>query len=175
MPRIKQEKSSFIYTRTGEAVTVCAVGAITFTLMATVIGAIITFASNTVYPFSYPFIHSPLHSFIPDIALYPQIPATLFFSAIFTSSIYFFEKNIFYRRFHLALKAAFSAIAACVLVFISTLLSIICDMMGLAFLSSLFYSADVAELPILFIYYYLFSLPIFLFSDLIRRRVFALP
>ena len=94
---------------------------------------------------------------------------------VFTLVIYYFEKNIFYRRFNLALKAGFASVAACVLVFVSSLVSILSDISGFDYLSLLFYSADVTELPALFIYYYLASLPIFFLCGQIRRRIFVLP
>ena len=175
MPNIKQKNENFLLSRTGEALTVSAAGAIFYTLLAITAGAVAEFGSTTLYPFSYPFMHSPLHAFIPRIALEPPMPATLIFAALFTLGIYYFEKNIFYRRFNLALKAGFAAVAACVLVFLSSLLSILADTAGLAFFSLFFYSADVIELPALFIYYYLASLPIFFICGQIRRRIFALP
>ena len=175
MPDIKRKRESFLSTRHGEAITVSAVGAVAFTLIATVIGAVAKFVSTTLYPFSYPFLHTPLHSFLPEIALEVPLASTLLFAALFTSGIYYFEKNIFYRRINLALKAGFAAIGACALVYISTLFSILADTGGLGLLSPFFYFADVNELPALFIYYYLTSLPIFFVCGQIRRRIFVLP
>lgn len=175
MPNIKQKNVGFFSSRGGEAITVSTLGALLFTLAAIAFGAVAKFASTTVYPFSYPFLHTPIHGFIPKIALDPPLPATPIFAALFTLGIYYFEKNIFYRRFHLAMKAGFAAVAACVLVFLSNLLSVLCEISGLRALDGLFYSADVAELPLLFVYYYLASLPLFFISGQIRRNIYALP
>ncbi len=175
MPNIKQKNENFLLSRTGEALTVSGAGAVLFTIFAMTAGAVAEFVSTTLYPFSYPFMHAPLHAFLPRIALSPPLPATPIFAAILTLGIYYFEKNIFYRRFHLALKAGFAAVTACVLVFISSLLSILADMAELGFFSLFFYSADVTELPALFVYYYLASLPIFFICAQIRRRIYALP
>lgn len=175
MPNIKQKSENFILSRTGEAITASVTGAVLFTLIAMTVGAAAEFVSATLYPFSYPFIHAPLHTFIPRIALSPPLPATLIFAAGLTLGIYYFEKNIFYRRFHLALKAGFAAVAACVIVFLSSLLSILADIAELGFLSSLFYSAEVTELPALYVYYYLASFPLFFICGQIRRKIYALP
>jgi hypothetical protein len=175
MPNIKQKHGRFVDSRAGEAITVSASGALVFTLIAASLGAVAEFVSNTVYPFSYPFLHTPLHGFIPRIALRPPLPATLIFAALFTLGIYYFEKNIFYRRFHLALKACFAAIAACALVFVSNLLSAFCYILRIEYLSFIFYSTNVAELPFFLVYYYLTSLPLFLLSGMIRRNIYALP
>lgn len=175
MPIIKKEKRSFLSSRAGEAVTVGITGAIFFTLITTVLGAAARFVSTTVYPFSYPFLHSPLHAFVPRIAITPPFPTTPIFASLFTLGIYYFEKNIFYRRFHLALKAAFASIAACVLVFVSSLLYILSNTAGIGFVKIFLYRADVNELPALFIYYYLTSLPVFFICGQIRRKIFALP
>lgn len=175
MPNIKYKKENFLFSRGGEIIAVSAVGSLTFTLLAITVGITAEFVSTTIYPFSYPFMHMPLHSFVPQIALNPPIPATPIFAALFTLAIYYFEKNIFYRRINLALKAGFASIAACVLVFISSLLSILADMAGLGMFSRFFYSADVSELPALFIFYYLTSLPLFFLCGQIRRKIYALP
>jgi hypothetical protein len=103
------------------------------------------------------------------------MPATPIFAALLTLAIYYFEKNIFYRRINLTLKAGFASVAACVLVFISSLLSILADMGGLGKFSRFFYTASVAELPALFIFYYLTSLPLFFVCGQIRRKIYALP
>jgi len=175
MPNIKDNKGSFLFSRGGEIIAVSAAGCIIFTLLAIVVGTTAEFISTTVYPFSYPFLHSPLHSFLPGIVLDPPLLPTLIFAALFTLGIYYFEKNIFYRRISLALKAGFAAIAACSFVFISSLIMILADTGGLTLPSTLFYLADVSELPALFIYYYLTSLPIFFVCGQIRRRIFSLP
>jgi hypothetical protein len=175
MPNIKYQNNSFILSRTGEMLTVSCIGSTLFTLIAITLGTTVKYVSTTLYPFSYPFIHNPLHSFLPQIALNPPIPATPIFAALFTLAIYYFEKNVFYRRINLALKAGFASVAACALVFISNLLSILADMGGLGMFSRFFYTANVAELPALFIYYYLTSLPLFFISGEIRRKIYALP
>ena len=175
MPNIKDKKETFFFSKGGEIITVSAAGCTIFTVLATAAGMIAEFASTTVYPFSYPFLHSPLHSFLPKIVLDPPLISTLIFAALFSLGIYYFEKNIFYRRISLALKAGFAAIAACSFVFISSLFTILVDVGGVSLPSMLLYSADVNELPALFIYYYLTSLPIFLVCGQIRRRIFSLP
>ena len=175
MPNIKYKKGSFLFSRGGEIMAVSVAGCIVFTLLAVVVGMTAEFVSTTVYPFSYPFLHSPLHSFLPKIVLDPPLISTLIFAALFSLGIYYFEKNIFYRRISLALKAGFAAIAACSFVFISSLITILADVGGVSLPSTLLYSADVNELPALFIYYYLTSLPIFFVCGQIRRRIFSLP
>ena len=175
MPAIKRKHESFLSTMYGEVITVTAIGALSFTLVATIVGVVAKSVSTTLYPFSYPFLHTPLHSFIPEIALDVPLVPTLIFAALFSLGIYYFEKNIFYRRINLALKAGFAAIAACSFVFISSLITILADVGGVSLPSTLLYSADVNELPALFIYYYLTSLPIFFVCGQIRRRIFLLP
>ena len=175
MPDIKRKSKSLQSSSKIEALTVSASGAVLYTLWAISVGAVSEFVSTTVYPFSYPFLHSPLHSFLPRIALEIPLPATPIFGAVFSSGIYYFEKNIFYRRINLLLKAGFAAVGACALVFVSSLIPILAEAGGLTLPHTLFYSADVGELPALFIYYYITSLPIFFFCGQIRRRMFALP
>lgn len=175
MPNIKRKHKDFLYTKFGEELIVSISGAIVFTLIAVTSGWVATYASTTVYPFSYPFLHSPLHSLLPRLVQAPPIPATPIFAALFSLGIYHFEKNIFYRRFSLALKAGFASVAACTFVFISSLLSFISESVGIDMLGLFLYRADVGELPALFIYYYLTSLPMFFLSGQIRRRIFALP
>lgn len=175
MPNIKHRNEGFIFSRMGEMLTVAFAGGVLFSLLAITVGMVSMFVSTTLYPFSYPFMHMPLHSFLPQIVLYPPITATSIFAALLTLAIYYFEKNIFYRRINLALKAGFASVAACVLVFISNLLSILADMGGLGMISRFFYTANVAELPALFIFYYLTSLPLFFLSGQIRRKIYALP
>lgn len=174
MPNIKPERSSvlteFLSTRSGEAVTVGALGAVAYTAAVSLIGFIISFISQTVYPFSYSFISSPLHSYLPGIAVAPSLLPSLIFGALFTVAVYYFEKNIFYRRFHILLKAAFASVAATAFAFISNLLSYLSDVF-----SFFLYSVDPDELIWLFIYFYLISIALFALCDTIRRRIFVLP
>ncbi len=179
MPNIKPELKSrarrFIETRQGESAIVASAGSIFWTLGTALFGFLAVFVSETLYPFTYPFIHTPLHEFLPRIATEPYFAANILFGALFATAVYNFERNIFYRRFHLALKAAFAAIAACVFVFASGLISFIFDSWGIGILSVFFLEADAEELPGLLIYYYLASLPLFYLCDGLRRRIFLLP
>lgn len=179
MPNIKRERSSiisnFLSTRGGETTTVGVIGAISYASAVLLIGFVIGFVSQAVYPFSYSFFTSPLHSYLPRIVVSPSLIGSFIFGAALTIALYFFEKNIFYRRFHILLKAGFASIAACVAVFISNLLAYAAESFGLNEINLFFYRADARELPILFIYYYLLSIPLFSLCDLIRRQIFALP
>ncbi len=169
MPYIKPREESpikiFLSSRYGEAVTVAVLGGVFQTFGSSLFVKICVFVSETLYPFTYPFFHTPLHSWLPDAVLKSSLIYEFTFSVIFSLLIYYFEKNIFYRRFHLALKAAFAAVAACVFVFIIGLFS--------SFLPiPVIYET---ELPGLFVYHYLTLMPLFLFCDLIRRRIFLMP
>ena len=179
MPNIKPERtrsiSNFLSKRGGEITAVGAIGAVTYVLTVSLIGFVISFVSQAVYPFSYSFFTSPLHSYLPRVVVSPSPIASLIFGAAFTLAIYYFEKNIFYRRFHILIKAGFASIAACVALFISNLLSYVADQVGINGIDLLFFKVDAGELPILFIYYYLLSIPLFSLCDLIRRQIFALP
>jgi hypothetical protein len=169
VPYIKQKEESriklFLSTRWGEALTAAVLGGIFHAFISDLFVKLSVFASETLYPFTYPFFHAPLHSWIPETILNSHIIYQLIFSSGFALLIYYFEKNIFYRRFHLGLKTAFAAIAACVAVFVVGLFSYVLPIPEI-------YSA---ELPGLFIYNYLTLLPLFLFCDCIRRSIFALP
>ncbi len=179
MPNIKPEQakklSTFLSTSKGELLTVSVIGTIAYTFAVSLIGFVLSFISQTLYPFSYPFLSSPLHTFLPRIAVSPSLPATLLFGALMTAAVYYFEKNIFYRRFHIILKACFSSIAACVLVFVSNLISALAEASGLGAVAFFLYSTEVSELPLLFLYYFLISIPVFALCDAIRRKIFGLP
>lgn len=179
MPNIKPELrrgiQSYIHTRQGEIALVSVVGAVLFALGSAVVGYFLVFVSETLYPFSYSFIHKPLHSFLPRLVTEPRLIANLLSGWLLTLSVYFFQKNIFYRRFHLSLKALFSAVAACAFVFISSVISYLSESLGADTLSMLFLEATAEELPWLIIYYYFASLPVFALCDTIRRRIFLLP
>ncbi len=179
MPNIKHEHASklgeFLSTRSGEIITVGILGAVAYTTAVSIIGSVISFISQTVYPFSYSFISSPLHSYLPRIAVSPTLPASIIFGASLTLALYYFEKNIFYRRFHILLKSGFASIAACSFVFVSNLLAFAAEIAGLGGIDLLFFTVETNELPLLFIYYYLLSIPLFSLCDLIRRRIFGLP
>lgn len=179
MPNIKPEqaskKSQFLSTSKGELMTVSVVGAVTYTFAVSLIGYILSFISQTLYPFSYSFLSAPLHTFLPQIAVSPPLAASLLFGALMTVGVYYFEKNIFYRRFHILLKVCFSSIAACVLVFVSNLIAALAEAAGIGALSYILYSTEVSELPSLFLYYFLLSIPVFALCDAMRRKIFGLP
>lgn len=169
MPYIKPREESkikiILSSRYGEAATVAILGGAFMTFSSTLFVKLCVFVSETLYPFTYPFFHTPLHSWLPDAVLRSSLIYEFIFSVIFSILIYYFEKNIFYRRFHLALKTAFAAIAACVFVFVIGLFSSFLPIPEIY----------ATELPSLFIYHYLTLMPLFLFCDLIRRRIFLMP
>ncbi len=169
MPYIKQREESpiklFLSTRWGEALTAALLGGIFHTFIAVLFVRLSVFISETLYPFTYPFFRAPMHSWIPDAVLKSNLIYEITFSVIFAILIYYFEKNIFYRRFPLVLKTAFASIAGCVYVFVLGLFSAFLPIPELY----------ATELPALFIYHYLTLLPLFLFCDFIRRRIFVLP
>jgi len=179
MPNIKPEKASgitfFLSTPRGEFITIVTVGALLYTLAVSLIGLTFRFVSETIYPFSYPFLSSPLHSFLPTIIISPPLFSSLLFGGAITVAIYYFEKNIFYRRFHITIKTAFSAIAACAAVFISSIILYLSEIISFNVFVPVLYSAEAHELPILFIYYYILSYPIFSLCDALRRRLFGFP
>lgn len=174
-PELRQGIRGYIFTRQGEMIFILIVGGVVWALGSAVAGAIAVFVSETLYPFSYAFFHMPLHGYLPMIATEPKLIANLFFGALWTIAVYNFEKNIFYRRFHLALKAFFASVAACAFVFVSSLISYVLEYMGFGMLSFLFLEANASELLGLFVYYYLAAMPLFSLCDNIRRRVFLLP
>lgn len=169
MPYIKQRKESglkmFLSSQYGEAITAALLGGIFRTVISLSFVRLCVFVSDTLYPFTYPFFRTPLHAWLPEAVIESNLIYEFIFSAIFALLVYYFEKNIFYRRFHLALKTAFAAVAACVYAFI------------FGFFSSFLPVPDVyaTELPGLFIYHYLTLLPLFLFCDQIRRKIFVMP
>ena len=169
MPYIKQKEESpiklFLSTRWGEALTAAVLGCFFHTFISVLFIKLSVFVSETLYPFTYPFFRAPLHSWLPEAILSASLIYLFIFSAGFSLLIYYFEKNIFYRRFHLTIKTAFAAIAACVFVFVFGLFSSFLPVPEI-------YSN---ELPGLFIYHYLTLMPLFLFCDAIRRRIFILP
>lgn len=174
-PELRQGIRSFIYTRHGELILILTVGGVLWALAAATAGAVAVFVSETLYPFSYAFLHTPLHKFLPLIATEPNFFANMLFGSLFTLAIYSFEKNIFYRRFHLALKALFASVAACAFVFVSGLISYLFESAGVGILSFFLLEADVYELPALIIYYFFAALALFSLCDSIRRRIFLLP
>lgn len=174
-PELRQGIGSFIHTRRGELVTVVVIGGILWALGTAAVGAALVFVSETLYPFSYSFINTPLHRYLPLIATEPKFIANLLFGSLFTLAVYTFEKNIFYRRFHIALKAVFASVAACAFVFVSGLISYLFELAGLGIISLFLLESDAAELPALFIYFFLTALPLFSLCDGIRRRIFLLP
>lgn len=179
MPNIKPESTRravrFINTREGEFCLVAASCGVLFAVAAEAFARLARFISDTLYPFTYPFFHTPLHGFLPRIGYSPPFAANLLFGALFGYAVYRFEKNIFYRRIPKPIRAAFGSVAACVTVFISGLLAFADDNFGLGMLSFLFLGAEATELPALFAYYFFASLAITAFCDAIRRRVFLLP
>lgn len=179
MPNIKPELRrgflGYIHTRQGETILVLTVGGVIWALGTAAAGTVAVFVSETLYPFSYAFFHTPLHEYLPTIATEPSFIANLLFGALFSLAVYTFEKNIFYRRFHLALKALFASVAACAFVFVSGLISYLFEISGLGALGFLFLEAEANELPSLVIYYYITSLPLFALCDSIRRRIILLP
>lgn len=169
MPYIKPRGESpfklFLSTRWGEIISVAILGGVFRAFISILFVKLCVFISKTLYPFTYPFFHAPLHSWIPDAVLESDLIYEITFSIIFALLIYYFEKNIFYRRFPLVLKSAFAALAGCVFVFIFGLFS--------SFLH--IHAIYATELPSFFIYHYLTLMPLFLFCDLIRRKIFLLP
>ena len=169
MPYIKPRANSrfkiFLSSREGELCLVALLGGLFQTAFSALTVHLCVFISETLYPFTYPFFHTPLHAFLPESVTETNLIYSAVFSALFAVLIYYFEKNIFYRRFPLFLKVAFASVAACVYVFVLGFFS--------AFLKIPAPEAD--DLPALFIYNYLTLIPLFLFSDQIRRRIFMLP
>ena len=179
MPNIKPEKEGkltlFLNSREGEFCLVTVSCGALWALTAEVFARVAIFVSDTLYPFSYPFFHTPLYSFLPRLAYEPSFAANLLFGATFGYAVYRFEKNIFYRRLNKALRAAFGAVAACVIVFISGLLAFADETVGLGALAPLLLGADATELPMLFVYYFFATIGITAYCDAVRRRVFLLP
>lgn len=174
-PELKSKTERFINTREGEFCLVAISCAVLWATAAEIFGRIALFVSDTLYPFTYPFFHTPLHGFLPRIAYQRAFAANLIFGGLFGYVIYRLEKNIFFRRLNKAVRAAFGAVGACVIVFISGLLAFADDNFGLGMLSFLLLGADAEELPMLFAYYFFAALGITAFCDAIRRRVFLLP
>ncbi len=174
-PELKSKTERFLNTRAGEFCLVSTSSAALWALSAEIFARIARFVSNTLYPFTYPFFHTPLHGFLPRIAYQPPFAANLIFGALFGYTVYRFEKNIFYRRLHKALRAAFGSVAACVFVFLSGLLAIADEAYGFDLLSSLLLRSDATELPMLFVYYFFATFGITAYCDAVRRRVFLLP
>lgn len=179
MPNIKPEEMNraarFIYTREGEFCLVAASCGLLWALAAELFAKLALFVSKTLYPFTYPFFHTPLHEFLPTVGHSPSFAANLIFGAFFGYALYFFEKNIFYRRIPKPIRAMFGSIAACVIVFISGLIAFADDSYGLGLLSFLFLSAEPDQLLHLLGYYFFAVLCITSFCDTIRRQVFLLP
>ncbi len=173
MPNIKPENEKkavlWLGTARGEAITVAAVGGSLWAFGASLIAYIIRYLSRVLYPFSYPFVPNELYTLLPDTVVLPSFAANLIFGMLFSMGIYLFEKNIFYRRINSAAKAAFASIAACLFIFISGFLT------HSDILSFLFMSTDPLELPLLFVYYFLMSLPLFTLCKAIRREIFLMP
>ncbi len=179
MPYIKQREDSplklFLSTGWGEMLTVAILGGIFRSFVAVLFVKLCVFVSETLYPFTYPFFHTPLHGFLPRIAYRPPLAANLIFGAFFVYAVYRFEKNIFYRRLLKVIRAAFGAVAACVFVFLSGLLAFADEQYVLGVLSPVLLQAEATELPMLFVYYFFATLGITAFCDAVRRRVFLLP
>ena len=174
-PESKHRLMRFLNTSEGEFCLVAASGGLLWALTAEIFARLALFVSDTLYPFTYPFFHTPLHGFLPRIAYRPQFAADLIFGAFFAYAVYRFEKNVFFRRLNKAVRGAFGAVAACVFVFISGLLAFADGEVGLGLLSPLLLQADAAELPMMFVYYFFATLGIIAYCDAVRRRVFLLP
>ena len=174
-PEGKSKAARFLNTLEGEFCIVAGGGALLWSLSAEIIARLVLFISDTLYPFTYSFFHTPLHGFLPRIAYRPYFTANLIFGAFFVYAVYRYEKRIFYRRLNILIRAAFGSIAACAFVFLSGLLAFADDKLGLGLLSALLLQAEVYELPALFVYYFIGTLGITAFCDAIRRRVFLLP
>ncbi len=174
-PETKNKSERFLNTTEGEFCLVSTSSAALWALSAEIFARIALFVSDTLYPFTYPFFHTPLHGFLPRIAYQPPVAANLIFGALFGYTVYRFEKNIFYRRINKALRVAFGSIAACVLVFLSGLLAIADESYGFDLLSPLLLRSDASELPMLFVYYFFATFIVTSYCDAIRRRVFLLP
>lgn len=173
-PELKSKTARFLSTSSGEFCLVTLSCAAVWSLSAEIFARIALFVSETLYPFTYPFFHTPLHGFLPRLAYHPPFAANLIFGAFFGYAVYRFEKNIFYRKLHKALRAAFGSVAACVVVFLSGLLAFI-DGAGFGLLSPFLLQADAPQLPMLFVYYFFATFGITAYCDAIRRRVFLLP
>ncbi|MGM9642032.1 MAG: hypothetical protein ACI3XI_02365 [Eubacteriales bacterium] len=173
MPNIKpeNEKKSLLWLGTvkGEAVTVAAIGGSLWAFGAALVGYFIRYISQLFYPFSYQIVPVPLHTLLPSVISEPNFTANLLFGMLFALGIYFFEKNIFYRRFNLMLKAAFASVAACLYVFLSGMIS------HYGIFGYLFMSAEAQALPTLFVYFFLASQPLFVLCNTIRREIFLMP
>lgn len=179
MPNIKPEERSkfalFLNSREGEFCLVALSCAALWALSAEIFARIAIYISDTLYPFTYSFFHTPLHAFLPRLAYQPPLAANLLFGAAFGYTVYLFEKNIFYRRMSILLRAAFGAVAACVIVFLSGLLGFADEAVSLGLLSPLLLSAEANELPMLLAYYFFATIEITAYCDAVRRRVFLLP
>lgn len=173
MPNIKPEKERkallWLDTVKGEAITVAALGGSIWAFGAALGGYVIRYISELFYPFSYQFVHIPLHQLLPNVISEPNFTANLLFGMLYAPSIYFFEKNIFYRRLNIAIKALFAAVAACLYVFLMSFFSYF------GILGYFFMAAEAQALPALFVYYYLSSLPLFALCNTIRREIFLMP
>lgn len=169
MPYIKPRAASrfkiFLSSREGELCLVTVIGGLFQTVLSAFTVRLCVFVSETLYPFTYPFFHTPLHAFLPESVTETNLIYSAVFSALFAVLIYYFEKNIFYRRFPLFLKVAFASVAACVYVYILGLFSVFIPIP----------TPEAGDLLALFVYNYLTLIPLFLFSDQIRRRIFMLP
>lgn len=174
-PERHNKTARFLNTLEGEFCLVAASSALIWALSSEIFARLALFVSDTLYPFTYPFFHTPLHGFLPQIAYRPPFAANLIFGAFFGYAVYRFDKNLFYRRLNKIIRAAFGSVAACVFVFISGLLAFADVQYALGFLSPVLLQADTAELPMLFIYYFFATLGITAFCDSLRRRVFLLP
>lgn len=179
MPNIKPELRSgvrnFIETRQGETLLVMTVGAVFWYLFSFLAGRLAVFVSETLYPFTYAFFHTPLHAYLPEIVTETKFAAELIFGALFSAAIYTFEKNIFYRRFRLPIKAIFASVAACTFVYLSGAFLLLLERAGFFGASLFLLGADAGELPALLLYYGIASLPVFYLCDTVRRRIFKLP
>ena len=179
MPNIKPEKQGrfvlFLNSREGEFCLVSLSCAAFWALSAEIFARIAFFISDTLYPFTYPFFHTPLHAFLPRLAYKPSFAGNIVFGAVFGYTVYRFEKNIFYRRLNKSLRASIGAVAACVFVFTTGLIAFADETAGLGALAPLLLSAEINELPALFVYYFFTSLGFTAYCDTLRRQIFLLP
>ena len=179
MPLIKPETRKpinvFLSSQKGEALILLFSGGAFWSIWIYITGGIIRYVSGLIYPFTYIILPLPLDEYLPQLMISPSLGVSFFFGALLAFYIYRFEKNVFFRRIHILLRALFAAIAASAFVFICSVAVILLSDSGIAQIVSFFPKAAPIELPALLILLYLYSFPLISLCDLIRRRIFILP
>ena len=90
-PELKSKRERFLYSAEGEFLLVSLANAVVWAISAMVFARITLFISDTLYPFTYPFFHTPIHGFLPRLTVKPSFWANLIFGAVFGYAIYRFE------------------------------------------------------------------------------------